>query len=79
MACKNGIVVINSPATIDEGYIGSIKIGLANLSSYDFILLDGERVAQAVLASKIQANIVEVEEIEKSTDRGECGFGSTGK
>ena len=78
MACKHGIVVINSPGTIDQDYRGNIMVGLINLSGSDFIIKHGDRVAQAVLAPFVQANIVEVSEILEDTDRGAGGFGSTG-
>ena len=79
MAYKEGITVINAPGTIDESYRGKIMICLVNLSGGDFFLLyDGMRIAQGILAPRVQADIVEVENVDKNTDRGDGGFGHTG-
>lgn len=78
LAFKNGITVLNSPGTIDADYRGEIKIILVNLSKEDFIINDGERIAQMVIAKHEQAEWTEVEQLVK-TDRGVGGFGSTGK
>jgi dUTP pyrophosphatase len=78
LAFKHGITVLNSPGTIDSDYRGEIKILLINHSNEKFEIKKGDRIAQAVVAPVIQAEIVEVEEL-SSTERGEGGFGSTGK
>ena len=78
LAFKHGITVLNSPGTIDSDYRGEIKILLINHSNEKFEIKKGDRIAQAVVAPVIQAEIVEVEEL-SLTERGEGGFGSTGK
>lgn len=77
LAAKKGITVLNSPGTIDADYRGEIGVILANLSNEDFVVNDGERVAQMVIAKYEQIDWVEVEELNE-TERGEGGFGSTG-
>ena len=77
LAFKKGITVLNSPGTIDADYRGEIGVLLVNLSSEPFVVEDGERIAQLVLASHEQASWQEVETLEDS-DRGQGGFGSTG-
>jgi len=77
LAYKNGITVLNSPGTIDEDYRGEIGVILVNISNTDFVVSDGERVAQLVIAKYEQANFEEVE-ILSETERGTGGFGSTG-
>ncbi|MGB1932699.1 MAG: dUTP diphosphatase [Flavobacteriales bacterium] len=77
LAFKKGITVLNSPGTIDADYRGEIGVLLVNLSSEPFVIEDGERIAQLVLASHEQASWQEVE-ILGDTDRGQGGFGSTG-
>ena len=77
LAFKKGITVLNSPGTIDADYRGEIGVLLVNLSSEPFVIEDGERIAQLVLASHEQARWQEVEILEDS-DRGQGGFGSTG-
>jgi len=77
LAFKKGITVLNSPGTIDADYRGEVGVILVNLSSEEFIIQDGERVAQMVIAKHEQANWEEVEILEE-TDRGTGGFGSTG-
>lgn len=78
LAFKHGITVLNSPGTIDADYRGEIKVILVNLSKEEFIIENGERIAQMVIAAHEQAEWVEVTELEE-TDRGAGGFGSTGK
>jgi dUTP pyrophosphatase len=78
LAFKNGLTVLNSPGTIDADYRGEVKVILVNLSNEEFIINDGERVAQMVIARHEQAEWIEVEQLEESS-RGEGGFGSTGK
>ena len=77
LAFKKGITVLNSPGTIDADYRGEIGVLLVNLSSEPFIIEDGERIAQLVLASHEQASWQEVD-ILGDSDRGQGGFGSTG-
>ena len=78
LAIKKGITVLNSPGTIDADYRGEICIILINLSQEEFVINDGERVAQMVIARHEQAEWVEVETLDE-TDRGAGGFGHTGK
>jgi len=78
LAFKNGLTVLNSPGTIDADYRGEVKVILVNLSNDEFIINDGERVAQMVIAKHEQAEWIEVEQLDE-TARGEGGFGSTGK
>lgn len=77
LAIKKGITVLNAPGTIDADYRGEIGIILINLSNENFIIKDGDRVAQLVIAKYNQANWQEVEILD-DTKRGEGGFGSTG-
>ena len=77
LAAKKGITVLNAPGTIDADYRGEIGVILVNLSNEDFIIENGERIAQLVIAKHERAEWVEVEELSE-TDRGEGGFGSTG-
>ncbi len=77
LAFKKGITVLNTPGTIDADYRGEIGVILVNLSAEDFIVEDGERIAQLVIAKHETAKWQEVTEL-SSTSRGEGGFGSTG-
>ena len=77
LAFKKGITVLNSPGTIDADYRGEVGVILVNLSDEEFIIEDGERIAQMVLAKHEQVNWFEVETL-KETERGSGGFGSTG-
>ena len=78
LALKHGITVLNTPGTVDSDYRGEIMVLLINHSDETFIIKQNERIAQGVIQKIIQASFVEVEELEK-TQRGEGGFGSTGK
>lgn len=78
LAFKHGITVLNSPGTIDSDYRGELKIILINLSNSNFVISDGERIAQMIIASHIQANLIEVDVL-TDTKRGAGGFGHTGK
>ena len=78
LAIKKGITVLNSPGTIDADYRGEICIILVNLSAENFIINDGERICQMVIASHAQAEWTEVIELGE-TNRGAGGFGHTGK
>lgn len=77
LAFKNGITVLNSPGTIDADYRGELKVLLINLSNTSFMINDGERIAQMVIAKHEQINWVEVSTIDE-TERGAGGFGHTG-
>ena len=77
LAFKKGITVLNSPGTIDADYRGEIGVILVNLSDDDFIITDGERIAQMVISKHEQAIWNEVDSLENS-ERGSGGFGSTG-
>ena len=77
LAFKCGVTVLNSPGTIDADYRGEIKVILVNLSTEDFTINDGERVAQMVIAKHEQAEWIEVENLIE-TERGAGGFGHTG-
>lgn len=77
LALKKGITVLNTPGTIDADYRGEIGVILINLSSETFIIEDGERICQMVIAAHSQAEWIEVDEL-GVTDRGEGGFGHTG-
>ena len=77
LAIKKGITVLNSPGTIDADYRGEINVILVNLSSEEFVIEDGERIAQMVIARHEQAEWEEVEVLDE-TERGAGGFGHTG-
>jgi dUTP diphosphatase len=77
LAFKKGITVLNSPGTIDADYRGEVGVILVNLSNDDFVIEDGERIAQLVVAKCEQADFVETNELSE-TERGTGGFGSTG-
>ncbi len=82
LAAKNGVTVLNTPGTIDADYRGEIKVILINLGDEDFIISHGDRIAQGVVAAVTAKNIIKltkVAEISTDTERGEGGFGSTGK
>lgn len=78
LAAKHGISIVNSPGTIDADYRGEIRVILVNLSKEPFVINPGERIAQMVVAKYEKVEWVEVEELSTS-QRGEGGFGSTGK
>lgn len=78
LAAKYGITVLNAPGTIDADYRGEVGVILVNLSKNDFMIQPGERIAQMVVARYERVEWEEVSEL-GSTDRGEGGFGSTGK
>ncbi len=77
LAYKKGITVLNAPGTIDADYRGDIGVILVNLSNETFVVNDGERIAQLVVAKHERADWISVETLE-TTQRGEGGFGSTG-
>ena len=78
LALKNGITVLNSPGTIDADYRGEIGVILVNISQDNFEINSGDRIAQMVFAKVKQAKWIVAEELSE-TERGEGGFGSTGK
>lgn len=78
LALKKGITVLNSPGTIDADYRGEIGVILINLSQEEFIINDGERICQMVVAAHEQVEWVEAELLQESA-RGEGGFGHTGR
>ena len=78
IAAKHGISVLNSPGTIDADYRGEIKVILVNLSNEPFTINPGERIAQMVVARYEQVAWEEVEVLDE-TERGDGGFGSTGR
>ncbi|WP_431133162.1 dUTP diphosphatase [Psychroserpens mesophilus] len=77
LAAKKGITVLNAPGTIDADYRGEIGVILINLSNEDFVINNGERIAQLVIAKHERAEWQQVEVL-SDTDRGSGGFGSTG-
>ena len=77
LALKKGITVLNSPGTIDADYRGEIGVILINLSAEEFVIEDGERIAQMVIAQYEQAEWEQVETLD-DTERGAGGFGHTG-
>jgi dUTP pyrophosphatase len=78
LAIKHGITLLNTPGTIDSDYRGEVKIILVNLSNQDFIVKDGERIAQMVIAEHKKVAWVEVSDL-TATERGVGGFGHTGR
>lgn len=77
LAIKKGISLVNTPGTIDADYRGEIKIILINLSKEDFLVNDGERIAQMIISRHEQAEWIEVEALNE-TQRGAGGFGHSG-
>lgn len=78
LALKYGITVLNSPGTIDADYRGEIKVILVNLSGEDFVIKNGERICQMVIAQYAKVHLVATDTISE-TVRGDGGFGHTGK
>ena len=81
LAYNHGITVLNTPGTVDRGYRGEIKIILINLGQENFIVNDGDRIAQGVIngiLSQYWSDFIKVNEISE-TERSDSGFGSTGK
>lgn len=78
LAYKHGVTVLNSPGTIDADYRGELKVLLVNLSDTDFVVKDGERIAQMVVAKHETVVWQQAEEL-SDTDRGAGGYGHTGK
>ena len=77
LALKKGITVLNSPGTIDADYRGEIMVLLSSLSNDDFVVNDGDRIAQMVIAAHEQGQFETVRELD-TTERGEGGYGHTG-
>lgn len=77
LALKHGITVLNTPGTIDADYRGEVKVLLVNFSDAEFVVNDGERIAQMVIAKHENADFIEVEELDE-TERGAGGYGHTG-
>ncbi len=77
LAAKNGITVLNAPGTVDADYRGEIGVILVNLSNDAFVINDGERIAQLIIAKHERVNWQEVTVLSE-TERGSGGFGSTG-
>lgn len=77
LAIKKGVTVLNAPGTIDADYRGEVGVILVNLSSEEFVVENGERIAQLVIAKHERAEWLQVETLSE-TKRGEGGFGSTG-
>jgi dUTP pyrophosphatase len=78
LALKNGITVLNTPGTIDADYRGEIGIIIVNLSDEPFVVNNGDRIAQMIISKYERAEMIQVEQLD-STERGEGGFGHTGK
>lgn len=80
LAIKQGLMVLNSPGTVDQGYSGEIKAIIFNVNNESVTIPKGMKVAQAVLCPVINGKYVEVSEVDdlQQTDRGDNGFGSTG-
>ncbi len=77
LALKHGITVLNSPGTVDSDYRGEVMVLLVNLSDTDFVIRDGERIAQMVVARHEQVEFQLVTSLDE-TERGEGGYGHTG-
>lgn len=81
MVLKYGVIVANTPGTVDEGYTGEVCVILVNLSKEKFVIHNGDRIAQGVVCPVYNGKLVkltEVKEITKETERGGGGFGHTG-
>jgi dUTP pyrophosphatase len=77
LALKYGITVLNSPGTVDADYRGELKVLLVNFSHEDFVIHEGERIAQMVIARHEQVRFIEVKNLDQ-TERGMGGYGHTG-
>ena len=77
LALKHGITVLNTPGTVDADYRGEIMVLLVNFSNENFVVKDGERIAQMVIAQYAKATFESVEVLDE-TERGEGGYGHTG-
>lgn len=79
LAKNYGISVVNAPGTVDSSFRGEIGVILINLGGEDFTIYPGDRIAQGVVKEYVKANLIRVEKINRETERGEGGYGSTGK
>ena len=81
MALKHGISVLNTPGTVDEGYRGDVGIIAVNLSNEEYTIEPGERIAQAVIMNVVGHRLSNLEKVENltETERGDTGYGSSGK
>lgn len=79
LAAKHGVTVLNAPGTIDSDYRGEIKVVLVNMSTHKFWVHRGDRIAQMIVAGPVPIPVIEYVEELSDTDRGDGGFGSTGK
>ena len=77
LALKHGVTVLNTPGTVDADYRGEVKVLLVNLSDVPFVVNDGERIAQMIVAKYEQVEFGEVEQLDE-TERGAGGYGHTG-
>lgn len=81
LSSKHGICVVNSPGTVDESYTGEVKVPLINLSNEEFVIRNGDRVAQCIISPVFNGHLItlnKVDEINKTTERGSGGFGHSG-
>lgn len=78
LAAKNGVTVLNTPGTIDSDYRGEVKVILINLGKEEFVVNNGDRIAQIIVAPVTIGNFIKSETLTE-TERGDGGFGSTGK
>jgi dUTP pyrophosphatase len=78
LAADFGVVVLNSPGTVDSGFRGELRVLLANFGEADFDVKVGMRIAQLVVAKIARVSVLEVDTLSQS-ERGQGGFGSTGK
>lgn len=81
LALKHGISVLNTPGTVDASYTGELCVILINLSNEDFVITNGDKIAQGVLCDALngyKVDLVQIEEITKKTVRGDGGFGHSG-
>jgi dUTP pyrophosphatase len=78
LAFKHGITILNTPATIDSDYRGELKALLINHGTEDFVINDGDRICQLVIAKHENVEWELVDSVEENTERGKSGFGHTG-
>lgn len=80
LAINQGLMVLNSPGTVDQGYSGEIKVPVFNANNAEFVIKKGMKVAQAVLCPVVNGRFVKIKEVDEleKTDRSDKGFGSTG-
>ena len=80
LAAKKSITVLNSPGTVDSDYRGEVKVILINHGTEDFVINNGDRIAQGVISSVFNSDYITLKEVSEldETERGSDGFGSTG-